>query len=173
MRLRTAFVSRPPRLDGAQLADLWRQARIQDPPVVPLPQLIELKKTDRERDYVIIGSLAQQLTDPVTALLAQRSPARLRELARQHADLLPGLVARRPLLLGILDLDEDAVAVRLDAERRALMRANIQRLDRYRHAATAWRERWTTLEARISAMPLPEAHALLVDEATPRLPTSP
>jgi hypothetical protein len=172
LRVRCDFVSRPPRLDAANLCRLWESAH-GDVPVVGLHDLIELKKTDRERDYVIIGALAQHLDDPHAELLASRSPMRLRQLAATHPTLLAQGIPDRRLLAEIAGADEDAIAVLLDAERRDLMRANRERLAMFQRAAEAWRTAWMALPATLPRLPLAEQHRILVDAAGHTLPLTP
>ncbi len=55
LRVRTDFVTRPPRLSAPDLAALWEEQRDADVPVVDVRRLVELKKTNREKDYVVTG----------------------------------------------------------------------------------------------------------------------
>ncbi len=61
LRLRTDFVTGPPRISPDELAQIWRDAEDEDVPVVGLEPLAELKKTNREKDYVVIGELARRM----------------------------------------------------------------------------------------------------------------
>jgi hypothetical protein len=54
IRVRTDFVTRPPRLAADDLAALWREQASSAIPVVDPRRLIELKKTNREKDYAVI-----------------------------------------------------------------------------------------------------------------------
>jgi hypothetical protein len=72
VRIRTDFVTRPPRLSPEALDDLWRRQEMCDPPFVDARNLIELKNTNREKDYAVIGELARLLTDPAEQLLTSR-----------------------------------------------------------------------------------------------------
>jgi hypothetical protein len=168
LRLRTDFVSRPPRLAPERLARLWSTAAGEAAPVVGMADLIALKQTDRERDYVIIGALAERLADPEVELEHGRDPERLVELLRDRPDLPPAVRSARPWLTPGLDVD--AIAVLLDAERRTAMRRNRERLDAYGLAAARWREAWPQLAPRLQAVPLAEAHANMVEAATRLLP---
>src|SRR5688500_14729852 len=51
LRIRTDFVSRPPRIDADRLARLWRECEAAGNPVVGLEPLAAIKLTDREKDY--------------------------------------------------------------------------------------------------------------------------
>src|SRR5262245_27713959 len=55
LRLRTDFVTRPPRLPAAELAALWAQPASTEWPHVDARRLVTLKQTGRERDYAVIG----------------------------------------------------------------------------------------------------------------------
>ena len=54
-RVRTDFVSRPPRISADDLPHLWADAQKRTPPFVGLRYLADLKKTNREKDYAVIG----------------------------------------------------------------------------------------------------------------------
>jgi hypothetical protein len=58
----------------------------------------------------------------------------------------------------------------LDAERRALIRANELRLEAYERAAELWAARWPQVEREIAGRPLLEAHAVIVRRAEGVLP---
>lgn len=75
-RIRTDFVSRPPRLSGEDLAALWHEQErgegIQTPvPTLDARRLAELKKTERERDYAFIGEIARLLPNAEQVLLSR------------------------------------------------------------------------------------------------------
>lgn len=130
MRVRADFVSHPPRLTAEQLDALWRANERATLPFTDARTLVELKKTNREKDYVVIGELARKLTDPRDQLLCSRSAQDLITLAQQHPDLVARLASERPVLLQI-PKGRAALEAALDAERRALIHANEQRLARY------------------------------------------
>ncbi len=170
LRVRTDFFTRPPRISAADLARLWREQEGRDPPFVDVVMLAELKKTNREKDFAVIGELARLMTDPREQLLYSRSARDLLELARRHPDLLRELAPRRALL-GQIGPDREAVETALDSERRSLMRANELRLQAYRSASQRWAEAWPDLERRTAGLPLPAAHAVLAARAKDLLPT--
>ena len=82
------------------------------------------------------------------------------------------MAARRPLL-------RDAAAGRarleeaLDAERRKLMRANEERLARYREAATRWADAWPSIDRELAGRPLAAAHEIVTERALELLPFEP
>lgn len=170
LRLRTDFVTRPPRLSRDALAAMWRTAAHRDPPVVDPWHLIALKQTGRERDYAVIGELARLLRDPEQQLLASRSAADLLELVRAHRPLAERLRARRPLLHRALEDSAADLEAALDAERRHLMHADAARIARYLTAAEAWAARWPTLWRALQGRPLLEQHERIVEAAQGLLP---
>ncbi len=172
LRLRTDFVTRPPRLSQAELAQIWRDAAQAEIPVVGLEPLAKLKKTNREKDYAVIGELARQMKEARMQLLYSRSARDLLRLAEAHRELLEDLAGQRPVLLRVGD-GRDALEEALDAERRALMRANEDRLLAYREAMQPWAEIWQEVAAEIAERPLAEAHATVVERAAGVLPWAP
>jgi len=171
LRVRTDFVTRPPRITPTSLQALWTQAEAEAKPVpfTDVITLVELKKTNRERDYAVIGELARLIDDPAECLLQSRSARDLIALARETPDLLDQLVSKRAVLRHVHD-GRDRLEVALDAERRELMHANERRLQSYMDAAQAWLAAWPKINAEVADMPLREAHAALVAHAKGRLP---
>lgn len=172
IRLRTDFVTRPPRLSAAELAKVWRDAAGDDVPVVGLEPLAKLKKTNREKDYAILGELARQMKEERLQLLYSRSARDLLRLAEAHRELVENLAEQRPILLRIGD-GRDVLEEALDAERRSLMRLNESRLLAYREAMQAWIEIWPEVAAEVSELPLEKAHAIVVVRAEGVLPWAP
>lgn len=173
-RARADFVTRPPRLDPEDLRALWREHEagigIQEPvPTIDLRRLALLKKTNRERDYAVIGELARLQSEPRDQMLLSRSARDLMELQQQFPDLMEQLQAERPVLAKIAE-GRDALEAALDAERRSLMRINEERLARYSAAVEPWQSAWPALSRRIADLPLREAHQVLVESALPLLP---
>jgi hypothetical protein len=169
MRIRTDFVTRPPRLTPAALNELWRQQQGCDLPFVDARNLIELKKTNREKDYAVIGELARLLAKPEEQLLTSRSARDILETASRHPGLADSLAEKRPALAAIGDGIE-ALETALDAERRAMIHANERRLNRYLEAATPWTAVWPKLSKEIQGLSLPEAHRIVVQSAIGILP---
>jgi len=171
LRVRTDFVTRPPRIAPPALARLWENAAAQGHaiPYADAVTLSELKKTNREKDYAVIGELARLIEDPTDCLLLSRSARDLVVLAEEHPGLLADATARRPLLKHLHDGRETLEAA-LDAERRQLIHANERRLQRYRSAAQAWADAWPSVSEAVFGVPLREAHELLVAHAETLLP---
>lgn len=172
MRLRTDFVSRPPRIDTATLATMWSEAERTGSDVVDVVPLARLKLTNREKDYAVVGDLARLMQDPADRLRYSRSARDLLELAEAHPDLLSRITAERPALAAVPS-GRDALEEALDRERRSLMRANEARLRSYQEAAAKWASTWTSLLREIEGLPLRHAHEHLVQRATGLLPLHP
>jgi len=171
LRVRTDFVTRPPRITPEALGALWSKANRagRDVPFTDAVTLAELKKTNRERDYAVIGELARLIEDPTDCLLLSRSARDLIELAEKHPDKLEPATMQRPLLRHVHD-GRDVLEAALDAERRELIHANERRLESYMEAASDWANAWPALSAQIASLPLAEAHVTLVARAKELLP---
>ena len=167
LRIRTDFVTRPPRLDDASLAELWKL----DPkkPVLGLTALAEIKKTNREKDYAVIGELARLMKSPREQLLYSRSARDLLALTQAHPELASELSDQRPLLCETV-AGQARLEEALDAERRTLIHANEQRLARYREASKAWATAWSGVEKEIGNLWLAAAHEIVVARALELLP---
>jgi hypothetical protein len=169
LRLRTDFVSRPPRVSKAQLDRLWQEAEAEGRDVVPLEPLTRLKMTRREKDYAVIGELARRLDDPRSELRYSRSSRDLIRLAEEHPDALSEVLPQRPVLARVAE-GRDALEEALDHERRVLMREDEERLARYADASAPWRALWPEVAREIADRPLPEAHRIVIARAEGVLP---
>lgn len=169
LRVRTDFVTRPARISPEELVNLWKAQEGRDLPVVDVLPLIEIKKTNREKDYAIIGELARRLQNPTHQILCSRSARDLMLLAEQHRELVGELGVKRPVL-GAINQGRDALEAALDAERRRLMRANEMRLLSYMTAAEPWGRLWPELSVNLMDMPLQQAHDMMVRHAGGVLP---
>jgi hypothetical protein len=172
LRLRCDFVTRPPRVSPASLRTLWEAPVQKEAPVVSLPVLAELKKTNREKDYAVIGELARQMEDPRLEASYSRSARDLVRLAQDHPDAVREAAVERPLLSRVGQGREEIERL-LDEERRALIRKNEDRLDRYVNAATRWGAEWTRVAKEIAGLPLTEAHEVMAARAAEHLPHEP
>jgi len=172
IRVRTDFVTRPPRLAADDLAALWCEQASSAIPVVDPRRLIELKKTNREKDYAVIGELARQMEDPRLEALYSRSARDLLRLAQDHPEAVREAAVERPLLSRVGQGREEVERL-LDEERRALIRKNEDRLDRYVNAAAPWGTEWTRVSKEISGLPLTEAHEIMATRAAEHLPREP
>lgn len=172
IRVRTDFVSRPPRLDNKALEKLWKSQISKDVPKVEPRELAELKKTNREKDYAVIGELARLLTKPEDQFLYSRSARDLLALALEHPDLAQTLSEQRPALKTIPE-GRDALEIALDAERRQLIRANEKRLAKYMANAARWADEWPNIASEIKGSTLTEAHRTVCRRAEGLLPFTP
>lgn len=168
-RVRTDFFTRPPRLAEADLRRIWTEQENRDPAFLAPRDLAEMKKTNREKDYVVIGELGRLMTSIEERLLYSRSARELAAAAGTHGDLARRLATERPLLAE-LENGVDHIARLLDEERRALMRANEQRLVRYTEASRDWAAVWPVVADKIRGLPLREAHHEMVASALGVLP---
>lgn len=169
LRIRTDFVSKPPRIDAEMLRRMWHDAEHQPVPFAGAADLAAMKKTNREKDYVVIGELARKMNDPADQLLYSRSARDLLSLSQQYPDLVRSLAGKRSLLNDI-GRGRDHLESALDRERRKLMRANEERLARYLEAAKPWSSLWPRLSCRLQGLTLAEAHRMMIDEAAKNLP---
>lgn len=172
LRLRTDFVTRPPRVSPAELAEAWQEAERLGVEVIGLEPLAAMKQTRRDKDYPVVGELARGMRDPRSQLLFSRSSRDLMELAHRHPQELVEMAQARPLLLRVNE-GREALDEALDRERRALIRADEERLSKYALASEAWAALWPRVQREIEGLSLPEAHALVVSRAAGVLPFVP
>jgi hypothetical protein len=172
LRIRTDFVTRPPRITPEQLAQMWGEAQATGDDVVRVEPLAAMKLTNRDKDYAVVGELARLMTDPRSQLLYSRSSRDLIRLAGEHPEALVEAARQRPLLTRIGE-GREALDEALDRERRALIRANEERLARYMAAAEDWARLWPEVQRRIEGLPLPDAHRLIISRAEGVLPFEP
>jgi hypothetical protein len=172
LRLRTDFVTRPPRISPEWLAQMWREAEATENAVVGPEPLAALKLTNRDKDYAVVGELARLMTTPQSQLLYSRSSRDLMKLAEEHPEVLAEVVRKRPLLAQISQ-GRETLEEALDRERRALIRVNEERLARYLAATEAWAEIWPDVQRQIEGLSLLDAHNLVTSRAERVLPFEP
>ena len=172
LRLRCDFVTRPARVSPADLAALWEAPVQKEAPVVGLPVLAELKKTNREKDYAVIGELARRMEDPRLEALYSRSARDLLQLRERYPAVVEQVARERPLLARLSE-GRDEIERLLDEERRKLMRLNEERLGRYLRAAGTWGAQWPRLSRQLEGRPLAEAHEMMREWAGELLPAEP
>ncbi len=172
LRVRTDFFSRPPRISSERLTQVWKEQETSDLPFVNVKDLADLKKTNREKDYAVIGELARLMTNPRQQLLYSRSARDILNLAEKHSKLIIELNEQRPLLSRIAEGREKLEEL-LDAEKRTLIHQNENRLTHYLKAAEKWTASWPSIEKELSGKPLLEAHKMVIDQAEGVLPFGP
>jgi hypothetical protein len=172
MRVRTDFFTRPPRMSASDIERLWKEYEFSDLPFVNLKDLAELKKTNREKDYVVIGEIARLMKAPPDHLLCSRSARDIISLAEKYPDLIKKLAKQRPLLMNYSE-GRERLEELLDAEKRSLMRINENRLSLYLKASEKWMAMWQSVEKEISDKSLFEAHQIIIQRAEGVLPFSP
>ena len=172
LRLRCDFVTRPPRITPEDLEAQWKAPVFREAPIVSLPILAQLKKTNREKDYAVIGELARRMSDPSLELLYSRSARDLMRLAAEHQDALREAAPKRPLLSRIAE-GRNTIERLLDEERRQLIRANEDRLEKYFRASESWASAWPALSRELAEHTLRDAHEIMVARATELLPCAP
>lgn len=172
LRLRTDFVTRPPRIAPEWLARIWEEAEATGNEVVGPEPLAALKLTNRDKDYAVIGELARLMDDPRSQFLYSRSSRDLMKLAEEHPAALVEAIRQRPLLARIAE-GREVLEEALDRERRALIRANEERLTRYQAAAQAWAGIWTDVQRQIEGSALLDAHRAVTSRAEGVLPFAP
>jgi hypothetical protein len=170
MRIRTDFVARPPRISHERLEKIWREQRTRKIPFVDLHDLAELKKTNREKDYAILGELARRMI-PSLGLRYSRSARELITQYRKNSKKVVTILNERGIPLEATTSVE-TMEIALDAERRRLIHLNEHRLSRYTEAAQEWAKRWKGVEKKIAGMPLSQAHEYIIEQAEPILPVN-
>lgn len=169
IRVRTDFVTRPPRITDSLLTKLWLSYDKKDIPFVDIKTLADLKKTNREKDYIVIGELARLMTDPRDQLLYSRSARDLIVLSEKYPDLVAKLADQRQILKNI-SMGENKLEEVLDAERRELIHANEKRLEIYMKAAEKWLALWPEIQKEIEGLSLIESHKIVTKKAEGVLP---
>lgn len=162
-RVRCDFFSRPPRIEAAALASLFTSTT-DSFSVVDLESLIRMKRTQRAKDYAVIGELAA-LLPPAKEILLTTDPDRLLHLAPEHAR---GIA--RPAVRAALAGDRDALVVALAREQDRRQRTDRARLEAYGAAAEAYLSALTRISA--DERRLPDAHGRVRALAERLLPRS-
>jgi hypothetical protein len=171
MRIRTDFVSRPPRIHTARLARIWVEQENQKPPFVNCVDLAELKKTNREKDYAIIGELSRKMEMLKDKIRYSRSAREIIGFYQDAPTLVSGIMHEREIEESDLAKIE-TLETALDAERRRLMHTNEHRLERYSLAAEKWAAIWKDVEKETYGLSLVQAHRVIGKMAEDILPFS-
>jgi hypothetical protein len=169
IRIRTDFVSKPPRIDFARLAQIWVEQENRKLPFVDCKDLAQLKKTNREKDYAVIGELSRKMETEADTLRYSRSARDIISIFLQNPALVSQILAERGIEPNAC-VNVETLEIALDAERRRLMHANERRLERYALAVEGWAEIWKNVEKETIGLSLLEAHKKITARAEGVLP---
>ena len=169
MRIRTDFVTKPPRIDAQNLKRIWAEQEGRDIPFLDANDLAKSKQTNREKDYVVIGELARKMSNVDDEILYSRSARDLIQIASQHPLRVRALTQRRPILLEV-SKGLEALEAALDLERRRLIHSNEERLEKYISAAEPWAKIWHSVASQTEGLKLSESHNIVVNIAEGVLP---
>lgn len=172
-RIRCDFVSRPPRISNELLASIWARVEASDvEKIVSKSELVQLKLTNREKDYVVIGELVRTMTSDQDILRYSRDPEQILSILRSDPQAIDFLKGYRPTLAQVVGCDDqiERLEEELDRERRLLIRANSKRISAYMDASVAYQEEWKKIAPDIEQISLSEQHSLLVQLASRSLP---
>ena len=163
-RVRCDFVSRPPRVPPSSLTAVFEGARNRTLVAVDPESLILMKQTQRAKDYAVIGELAA-LLPPDREIELTTDPDRILALA-SHV----GRSSRRPAVLSALSgAGRRVVVIALAEEADELQLHDAARLEIYDRAARSYVAECRA--ARLTDLPLREAHARMCEIAERALPT--
>ena len=162
-RVRCDFFSRPPRIAPKAVDALFTSAA--EPfLVVDLESLIRMKRTQRAKDYAVIGELAAQLP-PRQELRFTTDADRILRLAPKY-----GVDISRAAVQAALTGNRDAVVIALAREQDGQQQQDRARLVAYAAAAEPYLQAFTRLTA--AEKRLPYAHTGIAALATRLLPTT-
>lgn len=170
MRIRTDFFSRPPRFTKKMINTLWKRAENEKIPVVGLIELAEQKKTMREKDYAVIGAIAERLKDSEHMLLYSRDALEILKMTKTKKSVFMRMTKKRACLK-LASKGREALENALDKERREFMRADEMRLAKFAEAAAKWQAAWPKIIRKTESLSLLRTHKILVDSAFDLLPT--
>jgi hypothetical protein len=164
-RIRCDFVTRPPRVGPEEVAALFK------PPaeptiVVGIEPLIRMKRTQRAKDYPVIGELARLLPGE-REIEMTTDPDRILALAPSYGKGS----ARPPVKAALAGRPREDVVVELARELDRMQQEDRARLDTYRKASELYMREFQA--ANIADLDLPEAHERLCRLAEDRLPRDP
>ena len=172
MRIRTDFVSRPPRIAPIRLNEIWKEQERKEFPFIGLVDLAEIKKTNREKDYAVIGELARKIESPELRLRYSRSARDILLACEKDSTSVYRILEKRGIGKEAFESLETLESA-LDAERRRHMHANERRLALYTLAAQSWAKIWKEIEKQTEDLSLLDAHAMIRNRASGILPEEP
>lgn len=163
-RVRCDFMSRPPRVARSAVDALFETEHDSPLIVIDLESLIAMKRSQRAKDYAVIGALA-------TLLPAEREIELTTDADRLLA-LAPvvGPPKTRPRLVeAVTRGDRRATVIALAEEIDELQQRDRRRVERYHAAAAPYLE--AARAHRLGELPLADAHQRLIEDAERFLPT--
>jgi hypothetical protein len=164
--VRCDFLTRPPRLDAGAVAELLASASHAGRAVIDIERLIRMKRTQRAKDYPVIGELAR-LLPPDAEILHTTDPDRILELASTTG----AGAGRAPVDVARSGGSREDVVVALAREIDAYQRADRDRLAVY--ARTGRDYLAALLRSGLLDRPAREAHDRIVELAEALLPPDP
>ena len=164
-RVRCDFVSRPPRVPATALDALFARASSSQLLTVDVESLILMKRTQRAKDYAVIGPLAA-LLPPEREIELTTDPDRILELAPRA-----GLVSTRPAVTAALDAGRREVVIALAEEADDFQQRDRRRVKTYEQAAARYLAECRL--KRLADLPIREAHARMSEAAEDLLPKRP
>ena len=173
LRVRTDFVSRPPRISDQTLKRVWTSAELDymtdDCPFIEAVPLAIIKKTSRERDYPVVGELARRTDSLEEQLRHSRSSIDIITIASANPDLVESIGKERPLILEY-SKGRDHLSRLIDEETRIFRKMDEDRLDVYEKASAEWYNKWTSVKSSLVGGDLISSHKTVVREAEKYLP---
>jgi hypothetical protein len=148
-RVRCDFFSRRPRVTADAINALFASAE-DSLVVVDLESLIRMKRTQRAKDYAVIGELATRLP-PAREIQVTTDLERLLQLAPAH-----GAGVHRDAVRAAVAGDRDGVVIALAREQDRQQQRDRRRMDAYAAAAAGYLEAFTRVDG--NARRLPDAH---------------
>jgi hypothetical protein len=165
-RVRCDFFSRPPRVERDTVEGLFSGRDDSPLCVLDVDSLIRMKRTQRAKDYAVIGELARLLS-PQREIEVTTDPDRIIELALACGEASQREAVVRARAGGT----REEVSVALAREANAFQQADRTRLEVYQKAADAYFREFRT--AGIDGMPLRDAHRACLELAGQLLPRDP
>ncbi len=166
-RIRCDFLTRPPRVDAEKLEILF-----EIPPgpgklaVIDLEGLILMKRTQRAKDYPVIGELARLLPGE-REIFYTTDPDRILELSGRWGQG----VNRLPVQEAVRGCSREDVVVALARETNKLQEEDRMRLERYENTSRRYLK--VLSNSRLLDRSLEEAHEKVIEIAEEWLPKNP
>jgi hypothetical protein len=164
-RIRCDFVTRPPRVGTEEVASLFVPPA-ESTLVVGIELLIRMKRTQRAKDYPVIGELARLLSGE-REIEMTTDPDRILALAPSYGKGS----ARSPVKIALAGRPREDVVVEVARELDRMQQEDRARLDKYRKASESYLREFQAAE--ISRLDLPEAHERICMLAERWLPLDP